>query len=78
MKTAITEMMEIVEMDFENGITISMKSFHSMLKRAKKKEKQQIIDCYNDAYQDPPIYSEDVGKKYYDETYNNDTLNREK
>ena len=63
MKTVVQELIEQVHPNF---FTEQEKKFWI------EKEKQQIIDCYNDAYQDPPIYSEDVGKKYYDETYNND------
>jgi hypothetical protein len=39
MQTAIQEMISIVEMDFENGVEISMKVFHKMLLKAKEKEK---------------------------------------
>ena len=42
MKTAIQELMDIVEMDYYNGVEISMKVFNNMLKEALVKEKAQI------------------------------------
>ncbi len=43
MQTPIQEMLSVVEMDFNNGIEISMKVFSSMLKKALQKEKEQLI-----------------------------------
>lgn len=45
-KTAIQELMEIVDMDYQNGVQISMKAFYGMLKKALEKERQQIIDAH--------------------------------
>lgn len=52
MKTAIQEMVDIVEMDYNNGVEISMKVFHGMLLKALFKEKQQVLDAYNQGYRD--------------------------
>ena len=43
-KTAIQELMEIVEMDANNGVEISMRVFYKMLQDALPKERQQMID----------------------------------
>lgn len=40
--TAVQELIEIVEMDYNNGVEISMKVFHKMLTKALVKEKQQM------------------------------------
>lgn len=52
MKTAIQEMVDIVEMDFGNGVEISMRVFHGMLLKALFKERQQLSDAYNQGYRD--------------------------
>jgi hypothetical protein len=46
MQTAIQEMVSIVEMEFENGVEISMRVFHGMLLKALFKERQQMIDFH--------------------------------
>ena len=42
MKTAVQEVIQIVEMDLSNGVEISMRVFLKMLKYAHKKEIEQI------------------------------------
>lgn len=46
MKTAIQEMVDIVEMDYQNGVEISMSVFHGMLLKGLFKERQQLIDAF--------------------------------
>jgi hypothetical protein len=46
MKTAIEEMMDIMEMDHNNGVEYSMKVFYGMLKEAKKIEQEQILQAF--------------------------------
>lgn len=46
--TAMQELIEIVEMDANNHVGISMRVFHKMLLDGLEKEKQQIIDAYTD------------------------------
>lgn len=65
MKTAIKELMDIVEMEHNNGVQISMQAFYKMLKKALKKEKQQIIDAANEF----AVMGEDDAEKYYNQTY---------
>jgi hypothetical protein len=45
MKTAVQEIMDIIEMEHNNGVEISQKVLWKMLSEAKEKEKQQIIDA---------------------------------
>lgn len=69
MKTAIQELIDIVQMDFNNGVEITMRAFNSMLKKKLKKEKQQIIDavkagrddCHDDFSREP--------EEYYSQTF---------
>ena len=66
MKTAIQEVMDIIEMEHNNGVEISQKVLWKMLLDAKEKEKQQIIEAAN--YGVDLNYWTD-GKDYYNETY---------
>lgn len=45
-KTAIQELMEIVEMDANNGVEISMRVFYKMLQDSLPKERQQIEEAF--------------------------------
>ena len=45
-KTAIKEMLDIVQMDFSNGVEISTGVILGMLKKALKKEKQQLQEAF--------------------------------
>jgi hypothetical protein len=42
-QTAVQEMINIVQMDMNNGVEISMHVFMGMLEKAREKEKQQKI-----------------------------------
>ena len=79
-KTAIEEIMDIVEMDAQNCVEISMRVFHKMLSEGLKKEKQQIKDAFNQGYRDAELDAEsykssgDVSDysnadNYYSQTY---------
>jgi len=57
-KTAIEEIMDIVEMDAQNCVEISMRVFHKMLSEGLKKEKQQIKDAFNQGYRDGELDAE--------------------
>jgi len=77
MKTAIQELLEIVEMEYNNGVEISMKAFYGMLKGALEKEKQQIIEAYCRAEDKSEFFEYEhrygreylTAEPYYDETY---------
>jgi hypothetical protein len=43
-KTAIEQLISVVEMDYENGVEISMRVFHKMLLKALEIEKKQKIE----------------------------------
>jgi hypothetical protein len=47
MKTAITKIMDAIEMEHNNGVGISQRVIWKMLNEAKEEEKQQIIDFAN-------------------------------
>jgi hypothetical protein len=67
MQTAIQEMISIVEMDFENGVEISMKVFHKMLLKAKEKEKQQILSAWVDGGR--MMSTAKNAEQYYNQNY---------
>ena len=70
MKTAVTEVMEIIEMEHNNGVEISQKMLWKMLLKAKEKEKHQIIDAHSKGQQwNKSGYNPDVSEQYYKETY---------
>jgi len=46
-QTAVQEMINIVQMDMNNGVEISMSVFMGMLKKAKDIEEQHNIDTSN-------------------------------
>ena len=46
MKTVIQELIDVVEMDYDNGVQISMPVFYKMLVKAKEKEMHQIFDAF--------------------------------
>jgi hypothetical protein len=48
-QTAVQEMIDVVQMEMNNGVEISMRVFMGMLKKAKEMEKQQIIDAWTEA-----------------------------
>ena len=72
-QTVIQELIGIVEMDYENGVEISMKVFHKMLTKALKLEKKQIIDTHFNGQLIGMIYDESSASKsedYYNQTFN--------
>ena len=71
MKTAITGVMDIIEMEHNNGVEISQKVLWNMLLEAKETEKQQIIEAH-EAGQDVLIMDSDFtdSKQYYENTFN--------
>ena len=72
-KTAIQELIEVVEMDYNNGVEISMKVFHSMLTKALEKEKQQLKDAIKHGiWNNETVNLEDYSEIYYNETFKND------
>jgi hypothetical protein len=87
MKTAIQELIDVVEMDFNNGVEISMKVFYGMLMKAREKEKEQIIDAFNQGYREgfndaqsvteneKDVSKYDDAKNYYDRTFKNKEYN---
>lgn len=66
MKTAVEEVMDIIEIEHNNGVEISQKVLWKMLSEAKEKEKQQIIDAYQIAADN---YGGNKAEQYYNETY---------
>jgi hypothetical protein len=70
MKTAIQELMDVVEMDFNNGVEISMKVFYGMLMQARQKGKQQMIDTFKHAQVLHAVNDETRAEQYYTQTYN--------
>lgn len=52
MQTPIEQIMEIVEMEANNRVEISMRVFYKMLKEKLPDEKQAIKDAYNQGYRD--------------------------
>jgi hypothetical protein len=68
-QTAVQEMINIVQMDMNNGVEISMSVFMGMLKKAKEMEKQQIIDAWNDGLFGSLRKGEDNAEQYYNETF---------
>lgn len=87
MKTVIQEMADIVEMDFNNGVEISMKVFHGMLLKAILKERKQMIDFHIEVMKVGLIIEGDTkwvegyrpkianqAEKYYNKTFDSTTL----
>lgn len=74
-KTAVQELLNIVEMDFNNGVEISMKMFYKMLKKSIVKERKQIESAYMQSVcsiyelEVCPIDEQDAASCYYEETY---------
>ena len=70
-QTAVQEMINIVQMDMNNGVEISMDVFMGMLKKAKEMEKKQIIDFaiwFNYTNTEYLSY-EQIIEQYYNETF---------
>lgn len=65
MKTPITEVMDIIEMEHNNGVEISQKVLWEMLLEAKEKEKKQIIEAFSQGQK--TVITEP--EQYYNETF---------
>ena len=68
MKTAVQEVMDTVETDYNNGVVVSQRVFWKMLLKAKELEKQQIIDAHfngRNYYPETGLGAE----QYYNETF---------
>lgn len=86
MKTAIQEMVDVVEMDFGNGVEISMRVFHGMLLKALFTERQQLSDAFNQGYREgfndaqsvteneKDVSEYDDAKNYYERTFKNEDV----
>ena len=70
-ETAIQEMINIVQMDMNNGVEISMDVFMGMLKKANEKEMQQIIDAHGIKTKSINQDQAEIitGRQYYDRTF---------
>ena len=74
-QTAVQEMIDVVQMEMNNGVEISMRVFMGMLQKAKKMEKQQIIDASGAGWSDGVLYSNgeiwnyQSPEHYYEEKY---------
>ena len=71
--TAMQEIMNIVEMDYANGVEISMKVFYQMLSKGLKKERQQIQDAFDNgqANFNPITQYYKNGNEYFNDTFKN-------
>lgn len=70
-KTAITELMEIVEMDANNGVEISMRVFYKMLQDALPKERQQIEEAFVAGDERGTNNIPFNAEQYFNQTYQN-------
>lgn len=71
MKTAIQEMIDIVEMDYNNNIQTSMKVFYKMLLKGKEKEQDQIKKAWIHGETRSPSELKHINNPqgYYDSTF---------
>jgi len=67
-QTAVQQLIDIVEMDYRNGVEISMKIFLKMLNDSKEMEKKQIIDACVNFGNLNGVGIEDF-EQYYNETF---------
>ena len=72
-KTAVKEMLDIVQMDFNNSVEISTGVILGMLKKALKKEKQQIIEAYACGVLNECSGTNVTSYKYYEKTFGNES-----
>ncbi len=75
MKTAVQDVLDIIEMEHNNGVEISQRVLYKMLLEAKEKEKQQIIDAFvlsrtSDGCNWDKNDATETANGYYNETYN--------
>jgi len=70
MKSAVTEVMDIIEMEHNNGVEISQKVLWKMLLEAKEKEKRHIIKAFDNGVIEGAWGSKfKNAEQYYKETY---------
>lgn len=80
-KTAVKEVLDIVQMDYNNGVEISRAIVLKMLEKALEKEKKQIVKVFVDitkntldglnvpySFKDIIDFTE-IAKDYYDEEF---------
>jgi hypothetical protein len=67
------EIMNIVEMDYVNGVEISMKVFYKMLSNGLKKERQQLVDAFDNGQANWDAKCQDYknGNEYFNKTFKN-------
>ena len=72
-KTVVQQVIDIVQMDFNNHVEISMSVFLGMLKTAKETEKQQIMKAYSEG-----VYCNTIGNDNFDDEsdYYNKTFSK--
>lgn len=70
-ETAMQEIMNIVEMDYANGVEISMKVFYKMLSNGLRKEREQLIDAFDNGQANWDAKCQDYknGTEYFNNTY---------
>lgn len=70
-ETAMQEIMNIVEMDYANGIEISMKVFYKMLSKGLRKEREQLIDAFDNGQANWDAKCQDYknGTEYFNNTF---------
>jgi len=76
-KTAIQELMEIVEMDANNGVEISMRVFYKMLQDSLPKERQQIEEAFVAGDERGTNNIPFNAEQYFNQTYQNTQQNPE-
>jgi len=64
MKTAITCVMDLIEIEHNNNVEISKRVLWKMLLEAKEKEKQQIINAYREG-----VLGTKIAEQYYSEKF---------
>jgi len=74
-KTAIQELMEIVEMDANNGVEISMRVFYKMLQDSLPKERQQIEEAFVAGDERGTNNIPFNAEQYFNQTYQNTQQN---
>lgn len=70
-ETAMQEIMNIVEMDYANGVEISMKVLYKMLSKGLRKEREQLIDAFDNGQANWDVKCQDYknGTEYFNNTF---------
>ena len=73
-QTAVQQLINIVEMDYNNHVEISMKVFLKMLYNSKEMEREQIKDAYRLGKLEATFPAEKLttSEQYYNETFKKD------